>query len=172
VRHLAAPESDGDFDLVSFLQKLLNRLALERQIVLIRCRPHAHFLEQSKLLVLARVALSLFLLKLVFPIVKETADRGNRRWGNFDEVGVTVLGEPQRLENRENAKLLAVLADDPDFPGTDALVDAEIFANRFSPLLDNAMVTSARVDHRSGAQSGLYHVPRRIVNWPAVVGCA
>ncbi len=45
-----------------------------------------------------------------------------------------LLSEPQRLVEGKDAELLAIFSDDPDFPGTDALVDAEIFANRLVPL--------------------------------------
>jgi hypothetical protein len=92
--HLASPESNRDLDLVSFLEELLNRPTLESQVVLVGRRPHAHFLEQGDLLVLACVALFLLLLELVASVVKQAADRWDSRWGNLDKVGVVILREP------------------------------------------------------------------------------
>ncbi len=94
VGHLATPESNRNLDLVSFLEELLDRPAFEGEVVLVGRRAHAHFFEQGDLLVLARVALFLLLLELIASVVKQTADRGNRRWGNLDKVGVMILREP------------------------------------------------------------------------------
>lgn len=97
MRHLASTESDRDLDLVPFFKELLNCLALEGEIVLVRSRTHPHFFEKGNLLILARVALFLFLLELESPIIQKATDRGNCRWGNFNEIGVVLLGESHRL---------------------------------------------------------------------------
>jgi len=169
--HLPTAEANGDLDFVSFLEKLLNRLAFEGQVVLVCGRSHTNFLEQSNLLVLARFALLLLLLKLETSIIEETAHRRDGRGGYFDEVAVVLLCEPKRFVEGKHPELLAVLADDPDFPGTDTLVDAEIFANRLSPHVistciqhpkqtPDATAAPARKYHRSDAQNALYHAAR------------
>lgn len=133
--HLASPEADRYLDLVSLLQKLLNRLGLEGQIVLVGRRPHPDLFEQCHALILARFALFLLLLKLVPTVVEETTDRRDSRGGNFDEIQIALAGEPQGLVEGKNTKLLAILTDDSDVAGTDTFVDAEILANRLSPRM-------------------------------------
>src|SRR5204863_8529356 len=84
-----------------------------------------HLLEDDDLLLLLRLALLLFLLELVLPIIHDLADRrvGSRR--DLDEIEVLLSRHVLRLLERDDADLAAVGADEAYFrDASDQVVDS------------------------------------------------
>jgi len=92
-------------------------------------RPEPNLLKLDDLLVLAGLPLLLGLLVLEAPVVEQPADRRDDVWGYFDQVDVLRLGQLERLEGRQDAKLFAILTDKSNLANADSLVDAKILAN-------------------------------------------
>ena len=97
-------------------------------------RPQPNLLELDDLLVLAGLPLLLGLLVLEPPVVEEPADRRDDVGGYLDQVDVLRLGQFERLEGRQDAKLLAILTDKSNLANANSLVDAKILANGRSPV--------------------------------------
>src|SRR5207248_8860859 len=133
--HLASAEPDGDLDLVAFQEKLLDRLTLEVEVVLVRRRAHADLFEQGNLLVLPRFALFLVLLEPELAVVHEAADRGDGSWGNLDEIYITFLRHSESFEEGDYSELFATFANHTNFAGADSLVDPELFTDGCAPRL-------------------------------------
>ena len=74
------------------------------------------------------------LLVLVLRVVQDAADRrlGLRR--DFDQVEVAILRHLQRLVDREDPDLRAIVTDDPHFGYTNPLVDPSGVPLRHPPV--------------------------------------
>src|SRR6185295_5727509 len=106
-------------------QEALRVALLELEVVLVDLGPELHFLHLDVLLVLARLRLPLRLLIEELSGVHDPADRRDRGGRDLHEVEALLLGDGKRLGRRHDAELRAVVVDDPDFLGADAIVDAD-----------------------------------------------
>jgi len=124
-----AAEDDGDLGLVPLFQEATNMLDLEGQVVVVGLGSELHFLNLDVDLFL--LGFLQFFTLLVFELaeVHDTTDRRDRRWRNLHQVQLLSFGQRQGLLNGEDAELLAVRPDDPDFAGSDGLIDVN---GRFS----------------------------------------
>ena len=103
-------------------------LSLELEVVLVDLRPELDFLDLDVALVLPRLRLPLRLLVEELPEVHDPADRRGGRGRDLDQVEPLLLGDHERLRRRHDAELGAVVVDDADFLGADAVVDADRLA--------------------------------------------
>jgi hypothetical protein len=132
MRVLASAKRDRDLDLVSLSQEVLDGPHSIVHIMLGDSRLEPHFLDRLYLLGLARLALLAGLLVLEPSVVQDFAD-GRRGCGtNLDEIEVVVPSYIQGLRKRNDSKLFAVLANQPDLASPDLVVDAELFGDRLT----------------------------------------
>jgi hypothetical protein len=94
--------------------------------VLVRLRSHLDFLDLDDRLLLAGILRAPALLILELPEVHDPADRRRRFRRDLDQIELPFLRDPDGLGNRQNAELLALRADYPDFPSSDPFVDPEV----------------------------------------------
>ena len=126
VDHLAPAEPDRHLGLVAVLQEPPDVPRLELKVVLVRLRAHLDFFDLDDRLLLASVLRPPALLVLELAEVHDPADRRRRFRRDLDQVELPLLRDPERLGDRQDTELLALRADDPDFPRPNALVDPEI----------------------------------------------
>ncbi len=124
VGHLAAPEAQGDFHLVAFLQELHHRAHLHVIVMRVGAGPELDFLDLDDLLLLAGFRLAL--LRLVFELaeVHDLADRRDGRRRDFHQVQSGFLGHLHRAGRGHDPDILAIRPDQADFRSADAVVDA------------------------------------------------
>jgi hypothetical protein len=142
--HLASAEHDGDADLVVRRDKLADVLDLDVKVVRADMRLEAHFLEQTRLLLLARLPLLLVLLVLELRVVEDLADRRIRLRGDLDEIESLLAGQGQGFSDRFDADLSAVRVDKTDFLGRDPLIDASsisVLVKAAAELVDGSPVS-------------------------------
>ena len=123
VRHLAAAETNGNFDPVAIFQELLGIFDLGIEVVGVDARGHANLLDLDDLLVLSGF---LFLLELLEPelaVVHDLADRGNGVRRDLDQIEIFFFGQRQSSGGRHNTKLIAFSSDHAEFLVPDFLVD-------------------------------------------------
>src|SRR6185503_15300148 len=125
VRHLPAPEDHGGLHLVAVEQEALRVALLELEVVLVDLGPELHFLHLDVLLVLARLRLPLGLLVEELSGVHDPADGRHGGGRDLHEVEALLLGDGEGLGRGHDAELGAVVVDDADFLGADAIVDAD-----------------------------------------------
>ena len=110
-------------------------MALLGLVVVVRdLRPQLDLAHVDLLLVPARGLGLLLLLVLVLRVVEHAADRRAGLGGHLDQVEVALLRVAQRLVARDDADLVAVLADQPHLRNADALVDAGLVALGRAPI--------------------------------------
>src|SRR5262249_40632097 len=85
VSHLAPTEEHRHLDLVALGQELLDLAHLHVEVVVVRARAHADFLQLRHLLVLARLIFLLGLLILVATPVHKASDRRHRHRRYLDQ---------------------------------------------------------------------------------------
>src|SRR6266511_69809 len=159
VGHLAAPEHDGDLDLVALAQEAFDVALLGGVVVLVDLGPHLHFLEDDQAL-LAPALLGLDgLLVLVLRVVHQLADRRPRHRRDLDQVEVELVGHPQGGDGVHDAELLPVGTHHPDLGGPDPVVDPWLYADALSLL--TVVVTG---NQESGPKRAAHHRSR----WPAL----
>ena len=114
VRHLTAPEPDGDLAPVALGQKLLGVAQLDIEIVHVNAGGHPDLLDLHHALVLPGFLFTLGLLEPVLAVVHQLAHRGHGIGRNFDQIQLTLLGQTQRLLRGHDAQLFAALRDQAD----------------------------------------------------------
>jgi hypothetical protein len=125
VCHFAAPEAQGDFHLVSLLEKPPDGLHLDAIIVIVNSRAQLDFLNFDDLLLLSRLRGFFLLKKAEFAVIQYLADRGARRGNDFDEIKSCVLGCLLGLVNVDDAAIVAVGVDQLYFADTDVMVNTQ-----------------------------------------------
>ncbi len=121
VHNRSSPELHACLDLMPAFQKLTRMLGLEFEIVLVRMRPEAYFLEDNGVLFLPRLLLLLLLLVTVFAIVDDLADRRIGIWCNFYKIQAPFPGQFQGIINSIDA-MCTFGIDDTDFLCTNPVV--------------------------------------------------
>src|SRR5262245_52349613 len=105
MNHLPPAEPDRDLGLVPVLDKTPDVSRLELTVVLVRLRAHLHFLDLDDRLLLTGVLRAAALLVLELPEVHDPADRRRRLWRHLHQIELPLLRDPERLRNRQDAKL-------------------------------------------------------------------
>src|SRR5690606_20077307 len=125
----AAAEHDGDLDLVAALEEAGHVALLRLVVVGVDLRPELLLLDHRLLLVPAGLTglLGSFVLELAE--VHELRHRGACLRGDLDQVETGLLSQSQCVFDADDANLLAVRTDEPNFGHADALVDARVGAD-------------------------------------------
>ncbi len=122
MRRLASAEAHFDLDLVAILQETPRGADANLQIVLIGARPQADLFDLRDVLVLFRVAGALILLEAEPTEVGYATDGRHRGRRDLDQVETGFFGASQRLLDRHDTQLLAVLIEDSNFRNADLVV--------------------------------------------------
>ena len=122
--HLPAAEANGRLHLIAVLQEADDVVLLEVEVVLVDARPELHFFDDDDFLLLLGLALFLLLLKHIFPVVHDLADRRVRRRRDLYEIEVLFSCQILRLLDGNDSDLLAVLVDQADLGGADHVVNS------------------------------------------------
>src|SRR5580704_7854101 len=126
VDHLAAPEHDRHFYLLSCFEELLQTLELRLEIVLRNFRTELHLLQLGDVLLAALVLFLFDRLELVPSIVDQAADRRARLRRHFDEVESLLACDAQSGVKREHSQLVVLVIDQPHFRAADLIVDLQL----------------------------------------------
>lgn len=122
VRDFTSPEHARDFDLVAFLEEPEGFAHVGFKIVLRNSRANLYTLNflLFALLVLAELALVVFVLS----VIDDTADRRLGGRAHHNQIEASFSSTVQSVAALHNAKLAAILIDDPDFPvAEDTVID-------------------------------------------------
>ena len=124
VRHFPTTKAKGDFDLVAVLEEFEYVAHFDVIVVRVRVRTELDLFDLDDLLLFAR--LSFFLLSLVFELTKvhDLADGRRGVWRNLDKIETSVDRHIQCAFWGDNAYIFAFGANETDFVGADAFVDA------------------------------------------------
>ena len=125
VRHLAALEAQRGLDLVAFVQEADRHVLLGLVVVLVDGNRELDFLDNDDLLLLARGAVRLIFFVQIFAVILNLADRRDGVGGDFYQVKRALPSHFEGFEGSHDAELLAILVDDADFTGADALIGAD-----------------------------------------------
>ena len=113
VRHLPAPESQGDLRLVTVLEKLHEFPELDLVIAFVRPRAKLDFLDVNPRLLAFRRLVFLVLLEQVLAKIHDAAYRRIRHRGYFNEVQSLVIGQFLRVGDVHDPCLLTIGTDNP-----------------------------------------------------------
>ena len=132
VSHFAATELEVDFHLVALVEELLGVADLGVIIVVVDIDAEFDFLDATR-----GVLLFFFLLgQVITELAKiQKATNGGLRIGSdLNEIKPETTGLAKSLIGAQNTELLVSYSvDDPDLPGTNAFIDADIsYINRAS----------------------------------------
>ncbi len=94
-------------------------------IVVIHVDTELHFFYYDRFLMFLGLALFLLLLVQELSVVHNPAYGRLRRRRNLYQIQVAFAGHFQRFVGRQDADLFAFIVNYADFPGTNALVDAD-----------------------------------------------
>src|ERR1700678_3122222 len=133
-RHLTATEKDGRLYLVAFIQKTQHVIFLGLVIVVVHIDAELDLFHSDRFLVLLSLALFLFLLIQIFPVVHDPAHGRLRSRGNLNQVQILGSGHLERLEGRQNSDLRPFIVNHADFARPDAIVGAD------KALIDTALL--------------------------------
>jgi hypothetical protein len=86
--------------------------------------PEFHFLDLDHLLALAGLGRLLLLLILELAVIEQLADRRCGIGGDLDKIEPGLLGQDDRLRDRDGAFVASVLVDQVYFASANLLVDA------------------------------------------------
>src|SRR5215217_1711226 len=114
VGHLAAPEEDGQLDLVSGVEELRGLPTLGFQIVVVNLRPDANLFQLDDVLMTAGLPLFAALLVSKLAVIHEPTDGWHGVGRHLDQVESPLTRHLERVESWNDADLLAVLIDQPD----------------------------------------------------------
>ena len=123
--HLAPPEEDGRFDLISLAQEAQHMILLRHVVVVVDVDAEFHFFNDDLFLVLFGLALFLFLLVQEFPVIHDAANRGLSGGRDFNQVQVLFAGHFQRFVGRQDPDLVAFVIDHANFARTNPIVGAD-----------------------------------------------
>jgi hypothetical protein len=143
---------DTDFDLHPFFKPSARITHLETSMMVIRLGAQPDLFDFNDLLRLFRFAFFLGQLVKKLAIVHDLAHGGLGRGRDLDQVKFAFAGQPDSVLNRNDAYVLTIRADQPDFLDTDAFIDAMISsANTLS--LSKYLNTPGNASWRNAAES-------------------
>ena len=97
---------------------------LEVEVVVVGLRPKLDLFELGGLLVLLGLAVALGRLVLELPVVHDLAHRGHGLRVDFNQLKTELIGAGHGFVGGHDAKLLALVVDDPHLFYADAATDA------------------------------------------------
>ncbi len=124
VRHFAATKAQGYLDLVAIAQKLDHVAHFDVIIMYIGIGAEFDFLNLDDLLLFARLALTFLL--FIFELA-EIHDLTNGRIGigrDLDQVKPGLVGQFHAARRADNANIVSICSNKPNFGGRDASIDA------------------------------------------------
>ncbi len=121
----AAAKFQRDLHLHVLAQKADRVFQLDAKVMRINARAQLDFLDDGGVLVLLGFLLLLGHFVTVFTEIHEAADRWHGGGGDLHQVHRMLPRQIDRVGQRNDAELLAVHSDDPDFAGTDFAVDPD-----------------------------------------------
>ena len=145
MRHFAAPEHDGDLDLVALFEEAQNVLLLGRVVAHIDLRAELHFLGLDLALVLARLLGFDCLIVLVLTVIHDAADGRISVRCDLDQVETLFLGDTAGLDRRVDTHLVAVVTDQPAFAHGDLFVEPGLLSSYCAHLLSTCFPALERV---------------------------
>lgn len=143
VGHLTSLKTERGLHLIAFLQEADRLVAAGLVIVVVDGDGEFDFLDGDHLLPFAGGAVALFFLVEEFAVVLYAADGRNGSGRDFHQVETAFTSDLQRFKRGKDAELLALLVDDADFAGADALVDADKLFRR--TFIDGCFSSGAEV---------------------------
>jgi len=123
--HFAAAEENGRLHLIAFAEEAQHVVLLRLIVVIVHVNAELHFLDDDVVLFLLGLALTLFLLILVFAEVHDAAHRRLRRRGDFYQIQISFAGDFERFEGGHNTQLVSCVINYAYFADADALVGAD-----------------------------------------------
>ena len=115
VCHLAAPETQGDLDLVAVLQKLVDVAHFDIIVVGVRVRTELDLFDLDDLLLLARFGFAFLGLVFEFTEIHDLADRRTRVWRNLNQIKTCLYGQLHSAGRRNNTAVSAVSLNQANF---------------------------------------------------------
>ena len=119
---LAAPEHDGDLDLVLFLEEALHMSALRHVVVVTDLGTQLDLLDDYRRLMLPRLLRLLLQLVLVLAVIEHPADRRVCFGSDLDEVETCLDGDVERIIAALDPYLVTFRPDEPDVLSPDSFV--------------------------------------------------
>src|ERR1017187_2353591 len=101
--HLASAEEDGGLHLVAFGEKAQHVVLLGVVVVIVHIDAELHFLDHDLVLMFLGLALALFLLIQVFPVIHDAANRRLGGGRDFYQVQGFLAGDLERVEGGHDA---------------------------------------------------------------------
>src|SRR5580765_5830060 len=117
MRHFAAAETQGQFNLHLIAQKIDRVGEFDAKIVRINLRAELDFFDLVGVVMFFRLFFLFRLFVTIFAVVHEAADRRGRVGRDLDQVDAVGAGKIDGLAQREHTQLLAVVAHDAYFTG-------------------------------------------------------
>lgn len=131
MRHLASAKAERYFDLVAFIEELLNRTHFDIVIMRIDIGTELDFLNLDGLLFFARLSSLLLRLELVLPEIHDLADGGFPVSRNLHEIETNLLSSGKRVALICCAVILARLIDELNITCNNGFVYARpLFSGR------------------------------------------
>src|ERR1700694_4564392 len=124
MRHFAAAEAQGDFDLVALIEKAPHRAHLHLVIVIVDHRSEFDFLDLDDLLLFSGFGCFLLRLILVLADIQNLADRRTGIWGDLDEIEPRLGRSLKGALDFDSAVIGSVLVDQLYLADADLLVNA------------------------------------------------
>src|SRR5262249_4062186 len=119
---LATAEAQGDFDLVTVVEKALHRAHLHVVVMIIDARSHLDLFDFDDLLPLACLGGLFLLLVLEFAVVEHLGHGRTGVGGYLHQIEPRSHGSGEGVGNRHHANIVTILIDQPDFADPDVLV--------------------------------------------------
>src|SRR3984957_11190813 len=133
-RHLTAAEKDRRLYLVAFVQKTQHVVFLGLVIVVVHIDAELDLFHRDRFLMLLGLALFLFLLIQILPVVHDPAHGRLRGGGNLNQVQILGSGHLERFKGRQDSDLRPFVVNHADFARPDAIVGAD------KTLIDTALL--------------------------------
>ncbi len=127
VRELATTESQGDFNLVSCIQKPRQISDLDIVIADIRSRAKLDLLDRDLFLLLSRFLLFFRCRVQKLPIIHQTTNRRLCIWRDLYQIQISRFGHLLGLGHRHDTQLPSTIIDQTDVVARYILVDALLF---------------------------------------------
>ena len=125
--HFTAAKSQGNLDLVAFLEEPAHRAHLNVVVVIVDAGAHLDLLQLDHFLVLAGFGGFLLFLVFEFAVVHDFADRRVRVRRNLHQVDAGSGCALERIGRGDNTDVCAGLVDQSNFAGPDQFVDLRTF---------------------------------------------
>jgi hypothetical protein len=124
-RHFATAKENRRLDLVSLIQKTQNVVLLGLVIVVIHIDAELDLFDRDRLLVLLGLALLLFLLVQIFPVIHDAAYGWLGGGRNLNQIQILGSRHFKRFERRHDSNLPAFVVNHANFTRPDTVIGAD-----------------------------------------------